>query len=190
MYHIKHDKRSQKSAVSIYNALSDCLKTKSFYDITISDIQKRSSISRSTFYRHFDHLSDVLYWRCDQCFTEVLSHYQPSNTAVQGDTYHFVRYFLNYWFIHIDILELLLAINRFDIIYDCHMNHLENFFKEHPSFLPFPSDHYDYFTGIRSGIMIGVLMACLKNKKRQSVDEILDILRVQLELIRTSDLFV
>lgn len=186
MYHIKKDKRSQKSAALIYEGLQQCMQKKPFDQITITDIQRASFVSRATFYRHFDQLSDVLYWRCDQCFAEVLENY----VSVKDDIYHFVHYFLDYWYSHGEILELLLAAQRIDIIYDCHMNHMERFFRQTAAGVDFPAEHYPYFCGIRSGIMIGILLPWLKDKKSQSIDSLFPIIRSQIDLLRNVSPFI
>ena len=54
MYHIKEDKRAKASVELICDGLKRCLKEKSFESVTISDIQRVSGVSRSTFYRNFD----------------------------------------------------------------------------------------------------------------------------------------
>ena len=65
MYHIKEDKRAQASVELICDGLKRCLKEKSFESVTISDIQRVSGVSRSTFYRNFDRIEDVLALMCD-----------------------------------------------------------------------------------------------------------------------------
>lgn len=77
MYHISNDKRAIQSSELIYNGLLECIKKKAFDQITISDLQKTSGVARSTFYRAFDNISDVLYWKGDTCFYEVLGNYHP-----------------------------------------------------------------------------------------------------------------
>lgn len=72
MYHISNDKRAKKSAELIYQGLLACLEHKSFDQITVTDLQKASGVARTTFYRAFDNISDVLYWKCNLCFQEVL----------------------------------------------------------------------------------------------------------------------
>ncbi|GEM_PF-5850719 len=73
MYHISKDKRAARSAALIYDGLLECMKKKPFDAVTISDLQKASGVARTTFYRAFDNLSDVLYWKCDTCFSEALA---------------------------------------------------------------------------------------------------------------------
>lgn len=123
MYHISNDKRAIQSSELIYQGLLDCMKKKSFDRITISDLQKTSGIARTTFYRAFDNISDVLYWKCDTCFYEVLGNYHPQ--PFQED-FNLIRHYFEYWMEHSDILELLMQINRQDIIYSCHMKKCPN----------------------------------------------------------------
>ena len=101
-----------------YFISTECIKKKPFDQITISDLQKVSGVARSTFYRAFDNISDVLYWKCDTCFREVLCSFEPSKF---GGELELAQHFFSYWMEHSDILVLLIEINRQDIIYACHM---------------------------------------------------------------------
>lgn len=65
MYHIKSDRRSQRSAETIVRGLEECLKAKPLSSITVSDIHHATGISRATFYRLFDTPEDVLQYRFD-----------------------------------------------------------------------------------------------------------------------------
>lgn len=83
MYHIKEDKRAQASVELICGGLKRCLKEKSFESVTISDIQRVSGVSRSTFYRNFDRMEDVLALMCDRVFEEAFaSDYSNISEAV------------------------------------------------------------------------------------------------------------
>ena len=64
MYHIKNDKRARASTELICAGLLACMKEKPFARITITDVQRASTVSRSTFYRNFDCLEDVLALLC------------------------------------------------------------------------------------------------------------------------------
>ena len=59
MYHIKADKRAEKSVELICTGLLDCLEQKEFSQISISDIQRTSTVSRSTFYRNYRNLTQL-----------------------------------------------------------------------------------------------------------------------------------
>lgn len=65
MYHIQKDIRAQKSAKLIGEGMLKCLGEKRFEEISVSDVQRASSVGRSTFYRLFDNTADVLAYLCD-----------------------------------------------------------------------------------------------------------------------------
>lgn len=100
MYHIKEDKRAQASVELICGGLRRCLKEKSFESVTISDIQRVSGVSRSTFYRNFDRMEDVLALMCDRVFEEAFaSAYSNISEAV-----------FRTWFRHADMIEAVVGI--------------------------------------------------------------------------------
>ena len=109
MYHISDDKRARQSADLIWNGLVDCMNQKDFTEITVTDLQKASGVARTTFYRAFDNLSDILYWKCDTCFREALSGCTPSMFLNEVD---FAKHYFKYWMEHSEILEWLIKINR------------------------------------------------------------------------------
>lgn len=176
MYHIRNDKRAIQSSELIYNGLLECIRKKPFDQITISDLQKASGVARSTFYRAFDNISDVLFWKCDTCFNEVLCNFDPSES---GGELELAQHFFSYWMGHSDILVLLIEINRQDIIYACHMKNAK---KLEQSFGPLPGlDEINarYFISIRTGITIGVLKAWLDGGRKETTEQLLEIIEKQ-----------
>ena len=57
---MKEDIRSKLSRTIIKNALLELLKRKSIYDITVKELCDAADINRSTFYRHYNNISDVM----------------------------------------------------------------------------------------------------------------------------------
>ena len=106
MYHIKHDKRAESSAELICTAVLELLETNPLGEITISDVQRRSTVSRSTFYRNFDSLEDVLALLCDRGFDEIAA---GSGAPVYIRVFH-------YWFNNAAVLEALVRTGRADIL--------------------------------------------------------------------------
>lgn len=84
MYHIKEDKRAKASVELICDGLKRCLKEKSFESVTISDIQRVSGVSRSTFYRNFDR-GDMLYASLRRCTSRMRSGLPESGDAALLD---------------------------------------------------------------------------------------------------------
>ena len=180
MYHISNDKRARKSADLIYQGLLTCLKQKNFDQITVTDLQKASGVARTTFYRAFDNISDILYWRCDLCFQEVLGSFTEEQFANETELVY--RYF-SYWTDHKDILELLMKINRYDIIYACHMNAAAAVQKKFGSAHALQTPHSNYFLAIRTGFTISILTAWLQGGSKESLEEIVAIVNEQLALL-------
>lgn len=56
----KKDKRSIETEASIRECLLSMLSEKRFADLTVSEICRKASITRATFYQHYDNLADVL----------------------------------------------------------------------------------------------------------------------------------
>ncbi len=183
MYHISNDKRAVQSSELIYVGLLECLKKKPFDQITISDLQKASGVARSTFYRAFDNLSDVLYWKCDACFYEVLGNYQPSQRQSELEL---IRHYFQYWMDHSDILELLLQINRQDIIYACHMKNAEILQQRYGQLPENATEHGNYFIAIRTGFTISILTVWLQGGRKETAGELVKIIEEQLFLLAKS----
>jgi len=187
MYHINNNKRTKQSAELIYRGLLACMGKKSFDEITISDLQRASSVARSTFYRSFDNISDVLYWKCDVCFQEVLGSYRPD--VFLGE-YDLARHYFRYWLDHSEILELLIEINRQDIIYACHMSNAKLLHDRYGDIPGLPVAHENYFMAIRTGFTISVLTAWFNGGRIESPDEIIEIIREQFALIVRNDTLI
>ena len=183
MYHISNDKRARKSAELIYQGLLSCLQHKNFDQITVTDLQKASGVARTTFYRSFDNISDVLYWKCDLCFHEVLGSFTEEQFANETEL---VYQYFSYWTDHKDILELLMKINRYDIIYACHMNAALAVQKKIGKLPAFQVPHSNYFLAIRTGFTISILTAWLQGGSKESLDEIFAIVNEQLALLPSS----
>ena len=183
MYHISNDKRAIQSSELIYNGLLECIKKKPFEQITISDLQKASSVARSTFYRAFDNISDVLFWKCDTCFSEVLCNFDPSK--FNGEL-ELAQHFFSYWMEHSDILVLLIEINRQDIIYACHMKNAKKLEQSFGTLPGLDDINARYFMSIRTGITISVLKAWLDGGRKETTEELLEIIEKQFEFLNIS----
>lgn len=179
MYHISKDKRAMQSAELIYKGLVQCLAHKAFDAITVTDIQKSSGVARTTFYRCFDDLSDVLYWRCDLCFQQALHVASPTGTPSEQVL---IQGYFSYWATHSDILELLINIDRQDIIYTCHMNNAEILAQSYGALPALDEVSSRYFMAIRTGVTIGILKAWLDGGRKESAEELVQIVKNQFKL--------
>lgn len=160
--------------------VEECIRKKPFDQITVSDLQKASGVARTTFYRAFDNISDVLYWRCDTCFCEVLGNYVPGQFSSELEL---ALHYFRYWMEHSDILELLMQINRQDIIYVCHMKNAELLRRRFGELPGVGQQHGNYFIAVRTGFTISVLTAWLNAGRKESAEELVEIIKEQLSIL-------
>ncbi len=185
MYHIKNDKRSVQSAHLIYEGLLKCLERKPFELVTVTDVQRASGVARTTIYRAFDNLSDILLWRCDLAFREALLESKPKNAPTEWEL---MRGYFAYWTEHGEILKLLVDINRQDIIYACHTKNARALEQSYGRLPGMDERNARYFMAIRTGMTVSILKAWLDGGGAESVDELLDILKFQLGLLTGENL--
>ena len=74
MPEIKANKKSRESQRSIYKGLRRLLLKKDLCDITVQEISDECNISRSTFYRNFDNVIDVIEVMFDYFYNRYLEH--------------------------------------------------------------------------------------------------------------------
>lgn len=161
MYHIKADKRTETSAKLITEAVLALMEEKSFDEITITEVQRRSGVSRSTFYRSFDKLEDVLELLCDQGFRAAFERGGNLPVAVY-----------RYWSENSRILETLVKIHRTDILYTS----FRRTAADHPLIQGLKEDEaqYDYFVSIVTSGMVGILTTWVEHGKTETGDQVLE----------------
>ncbi len=176
MYHIKNDRRARNSAELICQGLMRCLEQKNFEDITISDIQRESTVSRSTFYRSFDGMSDVLELMCDRGFEEIFSGAMSS-----GGEMSLKEQVFSYWFEHSRILEELVRIHRTDIFQNSfRKNAME---LESLRFLATDPDRYDYFVSIIVGVMVAMLVTWVEHGKKETKEQLRSVIQAEFQAV-------
>lgn len=164
MYHISDDIRSKKSAERIYNALEGLLTNQTLFSITISKLVEEALVGRTTFYRCFDSLIDVLQYKCDQEFILcgkflhesiiVEKKYPPEDT--------FILAFLDYWHENTKIIELILKVDQTQIINHSFKLMIKKLIKKYP-FIEDQLPHFDYLIEVRSSIAIAILTQWIRN---------------------------
>ncbi|HAH62411.1 MAG TPA: hypothetical protein DCL73_09985 [Treponema sp.] len=181
MYHIKKDKRSEYSDKLITEGLLECLKSKNLSDITVSDIQRASSVGRTTFYRHFDCVTDVLEYKCDQIFNEIA---QQNHKYCFNSAEEIVKKFIQIWYKNEHILEAVVKNNRIDIIINSHRKNqskMQNVFFRGKKEAP---EQTEYIIIILSYIMAGVLSEWIRNGTRETCSQLYEQIRECIKLLQ------
>lgn len=170
MYHIKNDKRAKTSAEMIIQGLNKCLQTKKFNDLTVSEVQEAAMVGRSTFYRNFDSLTDVLAYQYDKEFSEILN-IDSFDFPSQKDA---MRYFVAKFLGKYQLLESIIDSGHTEIIYQSHVKYAElikkNLFHSE-DLLPIEKD---YMMDLLATLMISMVMTWLRRGRKESVDDIIE----------------
>ena len=122
MYHVSEDKRAVKSAQLIWEGLEKCLQEKELKAVRVSDINKKSYVSRATFYRLFDSIQDVLVYECDSIFTEIAMEMSKGSFSSSKELFLF---FIRQWLSQRTLLKALVENNLTNILYETHMKNKE-----------------------------------------------------------------
>lgn len=168
MYHVKKDKRSQTSAKLIIEGLQACLRKKNFQEITISDIQRESTVGRATFYRLFDNLTDVLAYQCDQQFSKAME------TDADNISYtDHIKHFISCWMEQSELLETIIQSGHIDLLYQVHVKSMPSLKEGLLKNAELSQADSDYFLAIMPNIMIGILTGWIKRGKEESAEDLL-----------------
>ena len=174
MYHIKNDKRTQRSAQIIASALYEICATKPLREITVSDIHKTCGISRATVYRLFDSVEDVLQFLCDQAAGKLIN-------ALEKKSVFTVLVCLNAM-IQLSmeneaLLEILVRNQRMDTLLLAYGYAFRSFIERIPEFQSEECAIAEYRIASVLALTSGVLSTWIGRGKKESAEEMEFILR-------------
>jgi len=175
MYYISNDIRTQKSADLIANALNEYILKKNFTEITVTDLQKASSVSRSTFYRLFDNIVDVLSYQCDKLVSDIIKHIMETSTAI---TQNIPLIIIQKIMDNEVLLDVLVKSEHMELLSKSHHNMLD-ILSSHSSFpKSINSETIDYLNSITTASLISVMSVWVLHGKKESAEEIYQKLKL------------
>ena len=172
MYHISDDIRSQKSAALLTEGLMICSKKKPFDQITISDLQKASSVSRATFYRLFDNINDLLQYVCDQYFDGIAIKY---SSFVEDGANVFGIDFITEFIENREIIRLLTSSGNLDLIRAAHAKYFSSI-HEALGITDKNDNAADYIIELLSGVLPLVLKVWVEHGEKESPEELYELM--------------
>lgn len=191
MYRIKNDQRALQSAEMLYDGLVKLMQEMPFDAIKVTDLVIASHVGRTTFYRHFDAIDDILRWRSDQTYDDMIqyvieyvqNHGNPARVML-------LKPVLQYFYLHSEIIELLIQANRLDIA----MASLNRAVMPHiaPALASLANDEafLDYDMTIRIGIITNILVKWIADGKQPPPDELAGTLSRRIKNMITLDQLV
>ena len=180
MYHISNDIRTQKSADLIANALNEYVLKKNFTEITVTDLQKTSSVSRSTFYRLFDNIVDVLSYQCDKLVSGIVKHIMETSTVM---TQNIPLIIIQGIMDNEVLLDVLVKSEHMELLSKSHRNMLD-ILSAHSSFPKnIDSETIDYLNSITTTSLISVMSIWVLHGKKESAEEIYQKLKLCFDVL-------
>ena len=166
---ISNDIRAQKSASKIVSGLIICAHGKPLADITISNLLRTANVSRSTFYRLFDNVIDVLEYECDRISAQIL--------AKEGnlDTFHvrdYLIYLIGSLMEHASLIEILINSQRMDIFCLPFRKNLASINRHLDNIDPIDTKTADYLNSIISVILPILVTTWIQHGKTDSVEQV------------------
>lgn len=92
-------------------ALAEIMRIKPFHEIAVTEVCKKAGISKNTFYRHFDSLSDVIYKAIGEINTEMVKKYEHQTNQTAEE---FILYTCYIWY---ENRELYLGFTQDETVY-------------------------------------------------------------------------
>ncbi len=169
MAELKKNKRSFDSQVKIYKSLRRLLLTKPLADITITDIEKESHVSRSTFYRNFNNVIEVLEVMLDYFYNRYLENRKDKEDQL--------LYFFEYWNNHKDLIYIIS--HQSD-------NILKNTVKKYEN-----SDLKDPFlTDLKCSLMASLLSVWVESKEKLTPEDMVNKSKDILNYLSSSNFII
>ena len=117
MYHIPNDKRAIHSAQKLCESFNKLMREKRLNEITVSELQRNSRISRATIYRLFDMPTDILLYQMTKIFEDASQTVAEKNITNLDEM---LLELLKIWTSHKEIWQVAYDNQRCDLIFSTH----------------------------------------------------------------------
>ena len=179
MYHIKKDKRSEKSATAFCESLAVLLTIKSYDEISISDICRECGIARTTFYRLFDTVDDILIYQFDRLFEESLASYTSQRQSSKKLSY--AEIILKIAISNKPLIQAIVSSDRNDL-FDFATREKEYTITQNMN-LNINEKELIYCTPMLNAMIFAVIKTWITNGCRETTDELYQLIKRILKLI-------
>lgn len=159
----------------LYTGLATLMREKDFTAITVTDLVEAARVGRTTFYRHFDEIEDILLMRNDQVFEGLARYLQEYRQKhPQEPRIHILKPILRYFYLHSEIIELLIIANRIDILQQAFRRLLERFKSTLGALYGIEDEYVEYIIAIETGLITNILIHWIETGKKHAPDELAD----------------
>lgn len=177
MYHIKNDKRAHKSAALISEAFITALSEKPYKEITIAEVCAPGGVARTTFYRLFDSLDDVLLYQMDQVLEEGISEYLNAD----NDERPYALFFFETAMRHPVLVKAAVDSGRYDLFRFAAREKNDSFVTALR--LTMKDSYLKYCMSMLNAIGSSALRIWAENGCKESAEEVYEIVKQNLKTV-------
>lgn len=163
MYRVTDNPRSKKTAALICDGLDKCLQTKPLDSIHVKDIFEQCYVSRSTFYRLFDSIIDVICYQCDCIMKE---HARIAKDLTFKNKTERALYCIDIWLEHPRLLKAISDNNLGWVLLQTHLKNQDYLQSIYP-FTFEDKGKSEYFAAILSAMICGALSVYFKHERER-----------------------
>lgn len=175
MYHIKNDQRAVRSAEMLYYGLAKLVQETPFDTIKVKDLVAVAHVGRTTFYRNFDTIEDVLRLRCDQVAEALLSYlHEYHQKHPDESSMTLLKPVLRYFYLHSEFIEVLIKAKHIHIFEESLINLFSSFKPLFRAFFGVEEDYVEYIMHIRIASLVKILTLWIETGKQQTPDDLAD----------------
>lgn len=162
-------RRSRFTRMCIGEAIIALMKTTEYENIRISDIAKRSGISRMTFYHYYDSKLAALTDYLHEIILQYLRESRKNSNIGKFQEYEHILFSLNFFDRYADFFLVMARAGLYSIL----INGINEFMTSH-----FASGHKSSLYGLYyyAGALLNTFLKWEENGKRESVEKIAEII--------------
>lgn len=156
----------------IEQALFALMKEKDYTSITVTDVIKRAQVSRASFYRHFSSLGDVIDHLLNRLFDNVND--EVISILLSYDEQRVRDFLFEYTYKNIEMQETLASClpSNTAVFFSRLMSRMQE--NGRPDVRGLSREKYRLYA--RTGVINSVLMKWLADGKKESVEEIVNVI--------------
>lgn len=176
MYHKNQDIRSIRSKEWIYQAMCQLVEEKDFNSITITELIKKAGVGRSTFYRNYDVIDDVLIEKLERKFEEFYDFVFTSKEMMESDLSPklFIPVF-EFWKDDSHLIEMVIKADKRALMHKLFINYVSTIIREY-NLVDLSPEELTYSTVILAGIVESVLLKWVESGKKETPTQIANII--------------
>lgn len=173
MYDVGYQPRCVATAEKLFNAIVALLDQGiSLDEITIVKLCNAAGVSRGSFYKHFDSLTDIFSWKIDQCMTQA---FRGGGYLAEHDVGALTESFYYYWVAHSEFLDLLVSCKLFLLFNHGCRKGFKTFFGPIIDKSDISDESKPYLVDLYASAATSIMRVWLTRGKKESAERLITI---------------